>query len=276
MPIDIRLTALPAPAGVSLAAHLAEVAGDGEDIAVAFQGAETAGLDPYLGGPAADVLAACGATGEAGEVTPVAMWAGGKARRLLFVGLGDESAADARKAGAALGRRAAPERGMLAAATLGQPAAVVRAFAEGLLLGSYRFSLASAAASRGPSEVRMLVPAGDGEAAAAVTTAREVAGAAGLARDLVNMPSGRKTPAWLAGEAARVAAASGLTARVRSRPSWRPRDSAASSRWARARCSRRASSNWAITRPARAPMPFSWARASRLTAAGSRSSRTRA
>jgi leucyl aminopeptidase len=215
LPIDIRLTALPAPAGVSLAAHLTEVAGDGEDIAVAFQGAETAGLDPYLGGPAADVLAACGATGEAGEVTPVAMWAGGKARRLLFVGLGDESAADARKAGAALGRRAAPERGMLAAAALGQPAAVVRAFAEGLLLGSYRFSLASAAASRGPSEVRMLVPAGDGEAAAAVTTARAVAGAAGLARDLVNMPSGRKTPAWLAGEAARVAAASGLTARVR-------------------------------------------------------------
>ena len=73
MPIDIRLTAIPAPAGGPLAVHLAAVAGgadDGEDIVVAVQGAETAGLDPYLGGPAADVLAACDATGKAGDVTP--------------------------------------------------------------------------------------------------------------------------------------------------------------------------------------------------------------
>jgi leucyl aminopeptidase len=63
LPIDIRLTAIPAPAGGPLAAHLAAVTGgaDDEDIAVAVQGAETAGLDPYLGGPVADVLAACGA-----------------------------------------------------------------------------------------------------------------------------------------------------------------------------------------------------------------------
>ena len=47
-------------------------ADDGEDIVVAVQGAETAGLDPYLGGPAADVLAACDATGRAGDVTPLA------------------------------------------------------------------------------------------------------------------------------------------------------------------------------------------------------------
>jgi leucyl aminopeptidase len=218
LPIDIRLTAIPAPAGGLLAAHLAAVTGgadDGEDIVVAVQGAETAGLDPYLGGPVADVLAACDATGKAGDITPVAIRAGDKPRRLLLLGLGDESAADMRKAGAALGRRAAPERGMLAAATLGQPAESVRAFAEGLLLGSYRFSLASGAAREtGPSTVRLLVPPGD-QAAAAVSAARVVAEAAGLARDLANMPSSRKTPAWLAGEAARVAAASGLAVRVR-------------------------------------------------------------
>jgi leucyl aminopeptidase len=218
LPIDIRLTAAPAPAGVSLAAHLAAetaAAGDGADIVVAVQGAQAAGLDPYLGSPAADVLAACDATGKAGEVTPVVMRAGDKPRRLLFVGLGDESIADMRKAGAALGGRAAPERGMLAAAVLGQPAGAVRAFAEGLLLGSYRFSLASQAADNGPSEVRLLVPEGDEQAAEAVAAARTVAGAVGLARDLANMPSGRKTPAWLAQEAARAAAAGGLTVRVR-------------------------------------------------------------
>ena len=215
MPIDIRLTTLPAPAGVALAAHLTAVAGDGEDIAVAVQGAETAGLDPYLGGPAADVLATCGATGKAGEVIPVPVRIADQLRRLVFVGLGDGSDADLRKAGAALGRCLEPDRAMLTAAALGRPAAAVRAFAEGLLLGSYRFSLASDAASGGPTEVRLLVTAGDERAAAAVTAARAVAGAVGLARDLVNMPSGRKTPAWLAGEAARVAAASGLTVRVR-------------------------------------------------------------
>jgi len=204
LPIDIRLTAIPAPAGVPLDAHLAALVGgadDGEDIVVAVQGAETAGLDPYLGGPAAEVLAACDATGQAGDITPVAMRAGDKPRRLLLLGLGDESVADMRKAGAALGRRASPERGMLAAAALGQPAESVRAFAEGLLLGSYRFSL--------------LVSAGDQESTAAVSAARAAADAAALARDLSNMPSSRKTPAWLAGEAARVAAASGLAVRVR-------------------------------------------------------------
>ena len=219
MPIDIRLTAIPAPAGVPLDAHLAALVGgadDGEDIVVAVQGAETAGLDPYLGGPAAEVLAACDATGQAGDITPVAMRAGDKPRRLLLLGLGDESVADMRKAGAALGRRASPERGMLAAAALGQPAESVRAFAEGLLLGSYRFSLASGAAGEGgPSEVRLLVSAGDQESTAAVSAARAAADAAALARDLSNMPSSRKTPAWLAGEAARVAAASGLAVRVR-------------------------------------------------------------
>ena len=51
------------------------------------------------------------------------------------------------------------------------------------------------------------------------------------------------------------------------------RGSAASSRWARAPPSRPASSSWVTTREGRAPMWCSSARASRSTAAGSRSSR---
>ncbi len=102
MPIDIRLTAAPAPADIPLAAHLATLTGGaGADIVAAVQGAETAGLDPYLGGPVADVLAACQATGASGEVTPMAIWPGGQPHRLTFPGLGDGSAADR-------GRRAPP------------------------------------------------------------------------------------------------------------------------------------------------------------------------
>jgi leucyl aminopeptidase len=60
----------------------------------------------------------------------------------------------------------------------------------------------------------MLVAAEDG-GAAAVDAARIVAGAVALARDLTNTPPAAKTPAWLAGEAVRAAAGSGLTARIR-------------------------------------------------------------
>ena len=93
MPIDIQLTAIPAPADTPLAAYLSgDVAGeDGEDIAVAVQGADAAGLEPYLGGPAADVLAACEATSEAGDIAVTVAHVDGAARRVMFLGLGDGS-----------------------------------------------------------------------------------------------------------------------------------------------------------------------------------------
>ena len=67
----------------------------------------------------------------------------------------------------------------------------------------------------------MLVGAGGGQLAA-VDEARTIAGAVALARDLVNMPSARKTPGWLAAEAAGVAADSGLSVRI-----WEPGELAA-------------------------------------------------
>jgi leucyl aminopeptidase len=222
LPIDIRLTAIPTPADTPLASFFSTAASGAEgaeDIVVAVQGASTAGLDPYLGGPAADVLAACEAAGDAGDVAVTVAHVDGTARRVVFLGLGDGSEPDMRKAGAALGRRLSPGRRVLVSAAREQPAEAVRAFAEGLLLGSYEFSLASgrepgAAPDGPPGEVRMLVGAGESHPAA-VARARTIAGAVALARDLVNMPSARKTPAWLAAEAARVAAASGLSVRVR-------------------------------------------------------------
>ena len=241
MPIDIQLTAIPAPADTPLAAYVSDadgLAGGGEDIVVAVQGAGEAGLEPYLGGPAADVLAACAASGGAGDVAATVVRVGDKARRLLFLGLGDGSEADLRTAGAALGRRVAPGHRMLVPAARGQPAGAVGAFAEGLLLGAYRFSLASRRGAGGepggrwggepdgwpgaaPAEVRLLVSA-EGNGLAAVDEARTVAGAVALARDLANTPSLTKTPAWLADEAVRVAAASGLSARI-----WEPDELAA-------------------------------------------------
>jgi leucyl aminopeptidase len=233
LPIDIQLTAIPAPADTPLAAYVSEaasMAGGGEDIVVAVQGADEAGLEPYLGGPVADVLTACAASGGAGDVAATVVRVGDKARRLLFLGLGDGSEADLRTAGAVLGRRLAPGHRMLVPAARGQPAEAVGAFTEGLLLGAYRFSLASRRGAGGepdgqpgtaPAEVRLLISA-EGNGLAAVDEARTVAEAVALARDLANTPSLTKTPAWLADEAVRVAAASGLSARI-----WEPDELAA-------------------------------------------------
>jgi leucyl aminopeptidase len=96
----------------------------------------------------------------------------------------------------------------------GQPAGQVRAFAEGILLGSYRYTEKSDAASAAKrTEVSLLV----GTAAApaqAVDEAATITAAVALARDLSNTPSAVKSPQWLADAALRVAAEQGLAAKV--------------------------------------------------------------
>jgi leucyl aminopeptidase len=247
LPIDTRLAAVAAPGSRPLADYLAgldsAVHGAPGPIVVPVQGAESAGVDSYLGGPAADVIARCETTGNAGDLTSVVIGPGGGPGLFLFLGLGDESPAAMRKAGAAVGRRVEPGRTVVTSALLGKPAEAVHAFIVGLLLGSYQFSQTRGAlapepllgratpgratsgtttsgtttsgepAATTPGEVRLLV-AGPDEHADVFAAARAAAGAVALARDLTNMPSGRKTPAWLADEAVAVAASCGLTARV--------------------------------------------------------------
>jgi leucyl aminopeptidase len=258
LPIDTRLTAIAAPGSRPLAGYLARldsaVHATPGPIVVPVQGAESAGIDSYLGAPAAEVIARCEATGNAGDLTSAVIGPGGGPGPFLFLGLGDESPAAMRKAGAAVGRRVRPGRTLVTSALFGKPAEAVHAFIVGLLLGSYRFSQTRVAAApvaaapaeeaaaeevpgsaapgrttpgraasgistsgepaaTTPGEVRLLV-AGPDEHADVFVVARAVADAVALARDLTNMPSGRKTPAWLADEATVVAADRGLTARV--------------------------------------------------------------
>lgn len=218
MPIDTRLTAVGADGPQPLARYLAGVSSGVNDvpdlIVVPVQGAESAGIDEFLGAPAAEVIARCEATGNAGDLAKVVVGLGGGMSPLMFLGLGDGSPAAMQKAGAAVGRRVAAGRSVLTSAVFGQPDEAVQAFIVGLLLGSYRFSLGTTGpATATPGEVRLLV-AGPGDHPDVLGRGTTIAGAVALARDLTNMPSGRKTPAWLAGQAREVAAASGLEARV--------------------------------------------------------------
>ncbi len=222
MPIDTQLIAVATHGARPLAGYLAGpdggahgATGAPRPIVVPVQGAESAGIDSYLGAPAADVIARCEATGNAGDLTSAVIGANGGPGPFLFLGLGDGSAAAMRKAGAAVGRRVAPGRTMITSALLGQPAEAVHAFIVGLLLGSYRWSQKRDEADprEPPGEVWLLLDGPDGHPDA-VAAARTVAGAVALARDLTNTPSARKTPAWLAAQAVAVAAGAGLTARV--------------------------------------------------------------
>ena len=186
MPIPTRLTTVVTAGPWPLAGYLAGLDRGAHGtadapglIVVPVQGADSAGLDSYLGAPAADVIARCEATGNAGDLSSAVIGAGGPGP-FLFLGLGDESPAAMRKAGAAVGRRVAPGRTLVTSALLGRPAAAVYAFTVGLLLGSYGWSQKQdeAGHSEPPGEVRLLLDGPDGHQDA-VAAARTVAGAVG-------------------------------------------------------------------------------------------------
>jgi len=204
-------------------------------------GGEAAGdsaLDAVLGVPASEVLAACQLTGKAGQTAQVVAQVGQATTRVAFLGTGDRSARALRRAGGELGRMLRPGDRAVAAVVAGQPDDQVLAFAEGILLGSYRYSEKSSAEVKDykTAQVHLLAAAPSPTEAgavgrpdlssAAVATgglvvpgdaigeAGAIAAAVALARDLANTPSIRKSPQWLAEAAVAVAAQAGLTARV--------------------------------------------------------------
>ncbi len=160
--------------------------------------------------PVSDLLAGYAAKGEPGEIVEVPVSRGGGVARVLLYGVGDGTAEGFRTAGAAVARRVRgceeltlrlPEQGPWAA------------LAEGALLGSYVFTLATerAASSRPVGGIRFTGPEAAREQ---VGRAGVLARATALARDLANTPSSVKSPEWLAGRAVEIAAETGLTAEV--------------------------------------------------------------
>jgi len=181
-------------------------------------GGGAAELDSYLPVPAAGIIASGQLTGRAGEITQTVIDLGGRPGTVMFLGIGDADPSALRRAGAALARRVPAGRTAVCTAVLDEPDESVRAFVTGLLLGSYQYSLKSTTGKSTPAqqpgpEVRLLL-AGRQDPAGLVERAAVVAGAVALARDLGNTPSMTKSPAWLAGEAERIAAAYGLSCRV--------------------------------------------------------------
>ncbi len=228
MPVTARVAAVPAADQQPLGSFLRTASEAGPAvIAIPVRspdepgsdpvpGAGAAELDSYLPVPAADVIACGELTGRAGEITQTVIKLAGRPCTVMFVGIGDAAPGALRRAGAALARRLPAGRITACTAVLTEPDQSVQAFVTGLLLGSYRYTLKSAAGPAGqaePAEVQLLL-AGRQDPAALAGRATIVAEAVALARDLANTPSMTKSPAWLAGEAARIAATSGLSCRV--------------------------------------------------------------
>jgi leucyl aminopeptidase len=222
LPIATAVILLPA-AGPSLLGDyltsLAQPTADPPDLIALPVSAEPAdgalaGLDPVLPAPAAEVIARLDVSGQAGDVAETIARVGPHTLRVAFVGVGDGSPAALRRAGAELGRRLAGGKSAAVDALPGEDdRRALQAFAEGIMLGSYRFSLKSAGSGGTGGTARLLVrePA---DHAASLARAEAVAGAVALARDLTNTPSATKSPAWLAGEAVRIAGNAGLTVRI--------------------------------------------------------------
>jgi leucyl aminopeptidase len=182
-------------------------------------------LDEFLAVRADDVVKAAQLTGRAGQAAQTMAQAGSATIRIVFLGVGDRSPIALRRAGGELGRMLQPGQRALSSVVAGWPADQVRVFAEGVLLGSYRYTEKSTVSDQvKDAELRLLVtPDGSdasreagaaGEAAEVIAEAATVATAVALARDLTNTPSLLKTPQWLADVAVQVAADSGLVARI--------------------------------------------------------------
>jgi leucyl aminopeptidase len=151
--------------------------------------------------------------------------------RVVLVGVGAADEAGWRAAGAAVGamarREAAAEESVsepylvaVAPDLAPDPApAAVRGFAEGCWLAGYQFTLGDSGVTRqpvddGPSILLSHPPTV--AATDALRLARVTAEATCLARDLTNMPSSVKNPAWFADQVVRLTQPyPGLTVRVR-------------------------------------------------------------
>jgi leucyl aminopeptidase len=169
----------------------------------------------------ASYLSNQGFTGTLGDVRALPGTSSGKT--LLALGMGprqDLTASDYRRLGAAIALTAVRHRRVattvLSACTEGiDVAEAARAFAEGVVLGSYRFTTYKSEPSPYALERVVCVDDGGRSTTNALTTGQAVADAVCIARDLVNEPGGTLTPSVFAERAVNYGKDYGFAVRVR-------------------------------------------------------------
>ena len=132
---------------------------------------------------------------------------------VLALGLGSGTPSEVRRSAAAAARRVRGTDDVLVLATRGLDESAIRAFTEGLFLGTAPPTWASSPPPAPPARVRLAVS--DVMVGQRAIAAGQVhAGATLAARIMIHTPSNTKDPAWMADRAQEVADASGLRIRV--------------------------------------------------------------
>jgi leucyl aminopeptidase len=192
--------ALPGPDGSTLL-------GPGAD-----EASESLGLD-FL--ELLDALSGKEAPSKPGQVTTLPVAGHASVRRVLLVGVGDQSPSAFRRAGAAVARAARDIDAVASSVAAISDGDGFEAFVVGAMLGAFGFHWRSTGPEHLP--VARIVLAGHADAAerdGALRRAIAIGGAAWRSRTLATVPSNLKNPAWLAEQAREVAADSGLEVSV--------------------------------------------------------------
>ena len=185
------------------------------------------------------------ATGKAGELVEHVLLSraglsNGSLRSLLFVGVGDGTPVDLRRAGAAVARRAKGRETLATSIPALSDDAGLRAFVEGLVLGSFGFHRRSTGPKETPVARVVLAGLDDiGTRQVALDRALAVAGAGWMSRMMALVPSNEKNPVWMAERAEEIAKSAGLSIEVWDEKRLAAEGSAASSGSARRRRTRR-------------------------------------
>jgi leucyl aminopeptidase len=179
-------------------------------------------VDRALGGRLAGFMEEAGFAGKPEQTLIVPTLGSTLAPAAVLVGLGEPATLTPdvlRRAAASVARAAAHARSvvttLLAAGDLA-PGVAAQALAEGFALGAYRF--VEYKSDREVSKLARVTLAGErsAEARAGLDRGAVVAGAVSWARDMVNEPSGAKSPAEFAAASRRLLSGKGVTVTVMS------------------------------------------------------------
>jgi len=191
------------------------------------------GDDAPLLGPGADeaaqalgvdllaALESSRATGRTGEVTTVPVAAPSDPEgatdslgTVLLVGVGEATATDLRRAGAALARATKDRSSVITSVPTIAPADGLGAFVVGAMLASFAFHWRSTGPKERPVARIVLAGVSDDGADEALARALALGGAGWRSRVLATVPANLKTPAWLADQAVAMGVAAGLEVEV--------------------------------------------------------------
>jgi leucyl aminopeptidase len=173
---------------------------------------DTIGLDGFA------LLEFHAATGKAGEVVIHPVLDRGELdnddlTQVVFVGVGDQSPGDLRRAGAALARAVVDQDSVATSVASVADDEGFEAFVVGAMLGSFGFQWRSGGPKQQPV-ARFVLACAESAREVALARALAIGGAGWRARVLVTVPSNVKNPQWLAEQAQSVAEAAGLGFRV--------------------------------------------------------------